>query len=183
MGKTIRVNELKFKLSDFDAIDFSVESFEVSKDQDYTKTQDGQNIAVNVSKVDEEWVLTVNAGRHKTKEVATTFDTNITDKGNCIAHNTKDKRPNELNFELKGILTFIKNGETFSINDIVIAQGSNASGNNWWIGSPRARFIKVDGKEVLGCLESNCQTEEVHFLMFKAEANNKFKVGYAALKK
>lgn len=181
MGKTIRVNELKFKLSDFDAIDFTVESFEVSKGQDYTK--DGENILVTVNKVDDEWVLTVNAGRHKTKDVATTFDTNITEEGNCIAHNTNKHRPDELNFELMGKLTFKKDGKEYYIKDMVIAQGSNASGNNWWIGSPRARFIKVDGKEVLGCLESNCQTEELHFLMFKDEANNKFKVGYATLKK
>ena len=44
--------------------------------------------------------------------------------------------PEELNFAFKGNMSFTFNGKTYSGENVVLAQGSNKHGSNWWIGGP-----------------------------------------------
>lgn len=144
---TIRTNDLYLEVKDFDNVSFSVEDFMVSKNQPYND-KDAEDLKVKISSNDDktEWKFTIEAGRHKTKEVATAFKTAMKESNACIAHHSNDKFPKELNFMVVGTLKLRKGLSVYSISDFVIAQGSNSySENNWWIGSPKLhKIVDID---------------------------------------
>lgn len=137
----IRTNELYLDLSGFDQVSFNVDDFKVSKGQPYEKNEKDEKLKVDIGQVGSMWKMTIKAGRHGTSEVADWFKDNVAG-GACIANASNDAVPEKLNFAVKGTLDLIINDDTteskektYSIKDVVIAQGHNTVGdNNWWIG-------------------------------------------------
>lgn len=75
--------------------------------------------------------ISVQAGRHKTKEVADWYKSFVNDNTVHMVHTGGgSKDPAELNFAIKGTLTI--NGHSF---EICLGQGSNSGGNNWHLAS------------------------------------------------
>lgn len=93
---------------------------------------------INLDKIKDtnsELCLRFKAGRNKTKEVANEFNRLTGGAKHLITtQTTTNKSPSELNFYI-AIKIIIDNNE---LDNIYIAQGSNISGNNWWIGSNMA---------------------------------------------
>lgn len=73
-------------------------------------------------------VIEAGAGRKASEPVAEWFTSNA---GDYIGENSFSSSPSELNFAFSGTLTV--NGDSYPI---VLAQGSNDEGNNWWVGGP-----------------------------------------------
>ena len=154
----IRTNQLKLMLDEnFDNVWFEVQSFKISENQPYKDATIGK-FGVSSSGNKNEWVLTIEAGRHKTVAVADVFKNNI-QGGVCIAHDTGDSIPEELNFQVLGTLKFEKESKIVAIKDLVIAQG-HGSNNNWWIGSRRAQFIEIEKKKRFACLGNAISADE-----------------------
>jgi hypothetical protein len=71
-------------------------------------------------------VITVEAGRHDSTAPAQFF---LANANGFFGANSFSSAPSELNFAFTGVLTI--DGSSY---DIVIGQGSNSEGNDWWIG-------------------------------------------------
>ena len=87
-----------------------------------------------------ECAITIRSGRKKSEKVARWFD-QVVSPGSSIACYTDDHRPGLLNFGIKGTMSFVYRGKTYTGQKIVIAQGNVFSRNNWWMGGPNMRTI------------------------------------------
>jgi len=87
--------------------------------------------------------ITVKADRKGQTSVANSFKNDaITAQGGVIACDSDALLPSKLNFWIKGTLSFDLGGKTYTGEDVVLAQGSNARlRNNWWIGGPTVKVI------------------------------------------
>ena len=80
------------------------------------------------------FTITLDAGRHKTKEVADTFNQLCGGKDHEYApFKEMDDTPEELNFMFSVQLQFAYEGRAGFVN-VYFAQGSVGLTNNWWIG-------------------------------------------------
>ncbi|MGI3081162.1 flagellin [Vibrio alginolyticus] len=123
MGVKIHDNKFTFNINGLKNVYFTEKEKSISHGQPYE--------GVYSSGTD----VIVKAGRHKTKEVSQWF-MDKTNGGGVIAKTFHDHHPEELNFAVSGSLELIfENGESFVIDNFVLAQGSNLTHNNWWIGS------------------------------------------------
>lgn len=104
--------------------------------------------------------ITAQAGRHDSSGPAQWFTQN---SSAMVGGNSYSASPSELNFAFSGTLTL--NGADY---DVVIGQGSNGEGNNWWIGgegwiqdgagtivSPDQNFVISDASDSGGVSENS----------------------------
>lgn len=193
-------NELKLIIPDATNISFEVTEFMVSANQAYNNSEI-EKLIVSV-KADEDnadnnlWILTIEANRHKTAEVAEKFadwiksdnpgDVMDDTADHCIAETSSDKVPGELNFTVKGDLTFEENGFHYTLKDLVIAQGSNTFHNNWWIGGKGTRKIFEESILAFGFHSFDDDATPIesedspHVVLFKVKGVNEFEVAYGA---
>jgi hypothetical protein len=87
--------------------------------------------------------IIVRAGRHKTKDVVNAaknfagnvkwdkYNMGVTDHSNTTGMH--DKTPGSLNFAVKANLTFRFNQGIYVCPNVIIAQGSTPTMNNWWV--------------------------------------------------
>ncbi len=128
-------NDVFFLSHGIQSIQFDVKECRITDGQPYK----GVTTAVDTSKNKSEGIVTVTAGRKKSSPVADWFRTEV-GSGFAIGLRDKNPFPTELNFALKGVLTFTySDGSVIKCNDILIAQGSvsGASVNNWWLGAKK----------------------------------------------
>jgi len=86
-------------------------------------------------------VFDVEAGRHKTNEVAKWYDDQCRG-GYNIGADTLEFSPNELNFAFVGQLYLTTYSKGYYMSRVVIAQGHNMDDrNNWYIGGDE--FIRI----------------------------------------
>lgn len=190
---TIRTNDLYFEFLEQTDVKFELEEMKVSDGQPYKDK-------VVVKAVNEEektqWKLTIEAGRHKTKDVATWMENKIKESSRidlpdedgklkekkCIAYDTLDAFPEKLNFAVKGTLTMTMNGRSFVIKDFVIAQGNNyLDRNNWWIGgSDCVKIVGANDPKVLSCLLEYKKDNKTmsRLLSFYSVDVNRFQIGW-----
>ena len=128
VGATIRKNEFKFLLPGVSNFNFSIVDYCVTEGQPF------EGISTIVCDV-EGATLYVKAGRHKSSETASWFKT-VIETGATIGCDTDADLPEELNFAFRGNMSFTFRDKTYSGENVVLAQGSNAFRNNWWIGGP-----------------------------------------------
>lgn len=171
-----RTNDLYFEFERKVELDFLDAKIVVSDEQPC-----GNKVAVEKANDEKtKWKLTLSAGRHKTKAVATWFGEEIKD-GECIAETEKDKFPQELNFAFSGRLSVKKYDKIIEI-PLVIGQGSHGSTNNWWVGSPSGMITHDSGKETLRILITEKDTRDnvcyEHIFKFAPSDNMTFQVDY-----
>jgi len=122
---TIHDNEVQLNLTGIKIKDFKVTDYSITSGQPY----EGVTIKDNDK-------IVVKAGRHGSTEVAEWFKKKA-DTGVVIACDTMESYPSKLNFAIFGNLTFEASGKTWSVKNLLFAQGHNArSRNNWWTGGP-----------------------------------------------
>jgi len=120
---TVRENEVKFLCVPelVNKVNFQMTDYAIS---------DGQPFSGVTSKWDgNHYIITVKAGRHKTREVADYFKSN-SKTAKILCRSAENNSPDEMNFAVKGNLTI--DGHTYAM---VLAQGNNTLYNNWWAGS------------------------------------------------
>jgi len=129
MSTTEQNNEFTFVIDGLSKVNFLERDHSISKDQPYGGVScSGKTV-------------TIKAGRHKTDKVAEWFNT-ATAGGGGIALTYSDTAPEKLNFAVRGTLTLVINGVTYTAQDFILAQGSASSGdNNWWLGSAQMSGI------------------------------------------
>lgn len=138
---TEHINVFKFDIDGLSDISFEETAHCITKGQPYhgvvcTKPNDKHNVTIEIS-----------AGRKKSHEVARWFMEQThqrEDLGGGIAHTYTDEYPRELNFAVRGNLTLTIFGIKYTAQDIILAQGSNFSSNDWWLGSPN--MLKIEAK-------------------------------------
>lgn len=176
---TIRTNDLYLYMPGLDNVTFAVDEYRVSKGEKFV-TENGK-LKVDVKLEDGvtgKWKFTVEAGRHKTEEVAQWFGGKIgfneknKDK-KCIAETEHDKFPEELNFAFSGVLSFEKDGVDLHL-PIVIGQGSHGNTNNWWIGSAVAKTFEKKKKEWLSILATDENNKGRYWIYFATVDNMTF---------
>lgn len=140
------------------------------------------------------WKMTIKSGRHGTDEVAKWFNKKV-EGGACIANSSNDVIPKKLNFAVSGTLKLTITGKekdkadkTYSIPDVVIAQGHNTAGNNnWWIGGKEfgdaakvdvlSHLIKFKAIEYTSKKTSKLNVSKKHYFVFYTSGNaNRFNV-------
>lgn len=185
MGKTIRTNDLYLYMPGLDKVTFAVDEYWVSKGEDFVIEKGRLKVDVKLEdRVTGKWKFTVEAGRHKTEEVAQWFGGKIgfneknKDK-KCIAETEHDKFPEELNFAFSGVLSFEKDGVNLHL-PVVIGQGSHGNTNNWWIGSAVAKTFENKKKEWLSILATDENNKGRYWLYFATVDNMTFE---ASIKK
>lgn len=110
--------------------------------------------SINVTMISlEKWKMAVQAGRHKTEEVANWFKTKIKG-GAALGCKTQALLPDALNFAFSCTLYIkLNTRQTTKFSNLIIAQGNNGN-NNWWIGSANlhnrdnGNFIYSDDKRI-----------------------------------
>lgn len=95
-------------------------------------------------------ILDVKGGRHASKEVARCFRRWISDKQNTFC-----KDPQKLNFAIKGMLTVTYRDHTYSISDMVLAQGRSGFSNNWWLGGLRCQYKDINMPQGFDSIKDN----------------------------
>ncbi|MCC9065763.1 phosphatidylinositol-specific phospholipase C domain-containing protein [Flavobacterium piscisymbiosum] len=140
-------NEFEITLSeDIENLQIKINDYQISKGQPWNS-----NLIIKKSS-SKHWKISVEAGRHKTKEVANWFKSKITG-GAALGCDTTTALPNELNFSFSCTLSFVLNGLPVLFSNIIIAQGNNGS-NNWWIGGANLQernngnFLFSDNKRI-----------------------------------
>ena len=121
-------NEFTFNFPGLTQVDFQERDHSISTGQPYG--------GVSIKGSD---TVIIKAGRHKTAQVAHWFHDAI-NGGGAIALTYGDTSPKELNFAVRGTLTLVINGVTYTAQNFVLAQGSS-EGNNWWLGSAQMSGI------------------------------------------
>ena len=112
--------------------------------------------------------ITIWAGRKKSESVAKWFRKNLKN-GDAIGCKALSLLPVELNFSLKGSITFDYKGRQYKADNILLAQGNNEFRNNWWIGSVNAvRYYDSSIKPVL-IQQAYCTTESELFITLRIE--------------
>ncbi|EPF2927911.1 hypothetical protein ACSL9C_000748 [Vibrio navarrensis] len=139
---TEHINVFKFDIDGLSDVSFEETEHCITKGQPYhgvvcTKPKEKQNVTIEIR-----------AGRKKSHEVARWFmeQTHKQESlGGGIAHTYTDDYPRELNFAVRGNLTLTVFGIKYTAKDIILAQGSNPTSNDWWLGS--ANMLKVKAKD------------------------------------
>lgn len=107
---------------------------------------------VTITKLNNVWTLTLNAGRSKTTPVATAFNEACGGANNEYAPSGGGGTPSQLNFFYQIVIEFLIAGEAGSVT-VYLAQGSYGSfidpTNNWWIGSESISY--ANGQPQLTC--------------------------------
>lgn len=174
MGTTKRTNDMYFEFLESVDVKFELSEMKVSEDQPYDKVV--KVTAANNEKT--KWKLTIEAGRHKSGEVANWFMNQI-ENGNCIAVTGSDMIPKELNFAFSGVLFLKKKGMNLNL-PVVIGQGSDDITNNWWIGAFYAKVSGMFYHRVLNCTVSESKGN-YYFVQFLAKDNKSFKLEYTRI--
>ncbi|WP_299461628.1 hypothetical protein [uncultured Microscilla sp.] len=125
---------------------YTVKSFAVSHGQD----PHGE-IHVGLTKpFGSDGKLSFRVGRHGSSEVANWFASNAP-----ASHTTFNQHPDKLNFAFIGTLRLTITGgifgqqeNTFTFENIAIAQGHSGSSNNWWFGGSGCQYI---GANTVSC--------------------------------
>jgi len=139
---TIRDNHVQLSLTGLKIISFDVTDHSISDGQPY----EGVTVEGNDK-------LNVRAGRHGSEKVAKWFRDKAS-TGAVIACDTFDSYPGKLNFAVYGKLTFEFSGKTWTVQNVLLAQGHNArSRNNWWMGGPNMEGGAV--KPFIGAIVSS----------------------------
>ncbi|MBO8085400.1 hypothetical protein L0E83_14180 [Marichromatium gracile] len=141
-------NEVFFAITGVKSFEFTETGHSVSKGQPYSGVTSG------VSKDGEEARIVVKAGRHKTKAVAQWFkDAVNAGPGQTLACDSKGNFPDELNFAVEGTLEMQIGDKQITCKDILIAQGSFTTTNNWWMGGPQMQgaHVSLSGATLQTC--------------------------------
>lgn len=127
MAKT---NYLYITFQDAVSLDFKMTEHYITSGQSFKSVTFNQ-----MSK--NQWRLTVEADRKGSDSVASWFKSGCSG-GSAVATKTDTAWPDDLNFALKGDLTFVWTYRDkqlkYIIKDLMIAQGHRTGSNNWWIG-------------------------------------------------
>jgi len=110
-------------------------------------------------------VMTIRAGRKKSEDSAKAFTSGLSEENMLDTGSIWDSKPAELNFALRGTLTFTYPRLEATLPDFHVGQGSNIKGNNWWIGSKACRLNKSGG--FLGCT-----SEEGYHIKFYTQSRD-----------
>ena len=97
-------------------------------------------------------MLNVRAGRKKSSEVSNWFKS-VIGGGQTLACDSSGTYPKELNFAVRGDLSFTMNNRKITCKDMVIGQGSFGANNNWWVSGPNMKgiHISISGATALTC--------------------------------
>lgn len=139
---TLHDNEFGFDIDGLSDVEFIEESHCVTKGQPY------EGVSSIKSSYDGSCKLVIKAGRKKSEEVSAWFmdKSHGSEKGlgGCIGKTYTNDYPQKLNFAVRGTLILKIFGIEYRIDNISLAQGSNGTHNNWWIGSPDLIMIKAE---------------------------------------
>ncbi|EAY28299.1 hypothetical protein [Microscilla marina] len=121
---------------------YTIHSFSVSYGQD----PHGENHAGLTKSFGSDGKLSFRVGRHGSSEVAHWFASKVTASNTTFNHT-----PGKLNFAFVGALTltlaggrFGKQANTFTFENIAMAQGHSGSSNNWWFGGIYCEYIRAN---------------------------------------
>jgi len=107
---------------------------------------------VTITKLNNVWTLTLNAGRSKTTPVANAFNEVCGGANNEYAPSGGGGTPSQLNFFFQIVIDFLIGDESGSVT-IYLAQGSYGSWidptNNWWIGGANINY--ANGQPQIFC--------------------------------
>lgn len=131
-------NEFELVMKNGDAIEalsFDLDDYSVSDHQPLVSATGSAKGGVGI--------INVQAGRDKSEKVAKWFKTQVAE-GAAIGDYTIDSFPKELNFAIRGTLKFTVSGETVTVPDFMLGQGSYKIeliiyNNNWWLGGPKMK--------------------------------------------
>lgn len=140
---TYRDNDVYFKLkSGYSLISgsYTVNSFSITSGQD----PDHHIYAGLKVTCGSNGKMTFSIGRKGSDEVAKWFNDRVPASQNTFNHNAGD-----LNFAFLGTLVLTISGgvlgsgqETYTFNDVALAQGHSGSSNNWWFGGQHCSYIQ-----------------------------------------
>lgn len=127
------------------ALSFSATDHGITAGEDYEGTSssfDGTRLTINVR-----------AERKKSEETAESF-IDLVSGGGTVVCLSDSNAPDELNFWVEGNLSFKIGDETYTCEQILVAQGSNFSIENWWVAGPET--TSLSGIPALGPIVENC---------------------------
>lgn len=131
---TIRTNNFTLEMSGLSDLKFEINSHSITDGQPWE----------GISKIecnDKGCTMSVMAGRKDSNSTANWFADAIK-PGSAVGCDTIDNMPDQLNFAFKGTMSFDHGGNTYTGNDVVIAQGSTDDfQNNWWIGGAKMSVV------------------------------------------
>ncbi|KGO92357.1 hypothetical protein [Flavobacterium subsaxonicum] len=142
---------------------FTVTDFSVSSGQN-NDLEKGQ-----VKKFSSDGSFAFAVDRHGTSEVASWFSDKIANDQNTFNH-----APGDLNFAILGDLTFtissydIPDGQdTYTFNNVMLAQGHSFQSNNWWFGGESATW---QGDNTVSCTGQGASSgTEATIYFYRAE--------------
>lgn len=126
---------------------YVIKSYSVTSGQDpdgYIRSGTSKTWAGNSSSI------TFKVGRSGSESVAKWFSNNIKANQNTFNHD-----PGDLNFAFLGTMTLTLSGgvlgsnqDTYTINDVALAQGHSGGRNNWWFGGKNCVYQSNDNNVV-----------------------------------
>ena len=150
----LRSNEVCFNLNKIDNF-----HFDKNGGLDITNQQPWEGYYQKKDKYNVHKII-IMAGRKKSNSVAKWFRKNIKN-GVAIGCTAITSLPLELNFAMKGSITFDYVGKHYQSDEILIGQGNRDFRNNWWFGAENAsRYYASDLQPVL-IIQAYCTTEPI----------------------
>ncbi|PHS05739.1 MAG: hypothetical protein COA88_11775 [Kordia sp.] len=117
-------NEFSLNMSGIANFKFTVDKYSIADGGDWdgvtTETKDGKG------------VITVKASRNSSSEVANWFSDQLK-QGSCLGCSSSSSLPKKLNFAFVGTMSFEHTNKTYTLNNVLIAQG-HSTRNTWWLG-------------------------------------------------
>ena len=175
---TLRDNHVYFALTGVQNFAFQSSEHSIHSKQPWAGVSSG------VSSPGAQAFILVKAGRKGSSAVAGWFKERV-GGGQTLVCNSRGNMPGELNFAVKGTMTFDVAGQTISCPNILIGQGHYATANNWWIGGPQmtgahlsftgatAQVCRVSGQAISAVVTFTPQTPcSNNFNIAVARANN-----------
>jgi hypothetical protein len=113
--------------------------------------------------------LTVYANRHGSEQVVTWVQNQMNGVPWTLQQMTTfwsgqaDATPSELNFAVQGNLQFKYQGETYTCNNIIFAQGHYSTSNNWWVFSNQTNSQSLVSQALEICQNSQGSSQSFYF--------------------